>query len=136
MAQSLSNLPIGAKVKFGKHSINGETAQNITWLVVAKNHSGYPTNSVTLLTERIVDMRCFDAAEPTSPNSDVREYGLGRYELSNIRQWLNSNSDSWYVAKHTYDQTPNGTYTTKRTEYDTRPGFQKYFSSFEINFSY
>lgn len=133
MAQNLSNLPIGAKVKFGKHSINGETAQDIIWVVVAKNHTGYPTNSVTLLTERIVDMRCFDAAEPNSPNSDVQEYGLGRYELSNIRQWLNSSSDSWYVAQHTYDQAPNGTYTTKRTEYNTRPGFQRYFSSSERN---
>lgn len=133
MAQNLSNLPIGAKVKFGKHSVNGETAQDIIWLVVAKNHTGYPTNSVTLLTDRIVDMRAFDAAEPTSPNSDVREYGLGRYELSNIRQWLNSNNDNWYVAKHTYDQAPNGTYTTKRTEYSTRPGFQRYFSTSEIN---
>ena len=40
MAQLLSNLPIGAKVKFGKHSINGETALPITWVVVAKNHTG------------------------------------------------------------------------------------------------
>ena len=39
MAQLLSNLPIGAKIKFGKHSVNGETAQPITWLVVSK-HTG------------------------------------------------------------------------------------------------
>ena len=49
MAQLLSNLPIGAKVKFGKHSVNTEAAQPIIWLVVAKNHTGYPSNSVTLV---------------------------------------------------------------------------------------
>lgn len=134
MAQNLSNLPIGAKIKFGKHSVNGETAQPIVWLVVAKNHSGYPSNSVTLLTERIIDMRCFDASEPTSPNSDVKEYGLGRYELSNIRQWLNSNVQTgWFTSKHTYDQAPNGTYVTGRTEYVNRPGFLSSFSSVEHN---
>ena len=42
MAQALSNLPIGAKVKFGKYSVNGEAAQSIIWLVVAKNHSSTP----------------------------------------------------------------------------------------------
>ena len=134
MAQNLSNLPIGAKIKFGKHSVNGETAQPIVWLVVAKNHSGYPSNSVTLLTERIIDMRCFDASEPTSPNSDVKEYGLGRYELSNIRQWLNSNVQTgWFTSKHTYDQAPNSTYVTGRTEYVNRPGFLSSFSSVEHN---
>lgn len=134
MAQNLSNLPIGAKIKFGKHSVNGETAQPITWLVVAKNHSGYPSNSVTLLTERIIDMRCFDASEPTSPNSDVKEYGLGRYELSNIRQWLNSNAPTgWFTSKHTYDQAPNGSYVTGRTEYAGRPGFLNTFTSVEHN---
>ena len=71
MAQALSNLPIGAKVKFGKHSVNGETAQPITWVVVAKNHTGYPSNSVTLLTEKIIDLRAFDAKEPNNSDKEI-----------------------------------------------------------------
>ena len=42
MAQLLSNLPIGSKVKFGKYSVNGEPAEPITWLIVAKNHTCTP----------------------------------------------------------------------------------------------
>lgn len=136
MAQNLSNLPIGAKIKFGKHSINGETAQPITWLVVAKNHSGYPANSVTLLAERIIDLRCFDASEPNHTLQAVRSYGNNRYSLSNIDQWLNStaNANSWYASKHTYDQSPNSsTYVANRnTQYAHRPGFLNSFSTDEL----
>ncbi len=51
MSQLLSNLPTGAKVKFGKFQVNSETAQPIVWTVVAKNHQctpAYPTNAITL----------------------------------------------------------------------------------------
>ena len=134
MAQSLSNLPVGAKVKFGKYSVNGEVAQAITWLVVAKNHSGYPANSITLLTERIVDMRCFDAAEPNAFFDDMKSYGLGKYEPSNIRQWLNSNLTSgWYSSKHTADQSPSSYYVSGGTPYENRPGFLNAFTTDEIN---
>lgn len=136
MAQNLSNLPIGAKVKFGKHSINGETALPITWMVVAKNHSStpaYPTNSVTLITERIIDLRAFDGREPTNPNADRKYYGNNTYSLSNIDQWLNSDKSNWYTATHSYDTPPNNDYTGMGTPYDTRPGFLSNFSDAEKN---
>ena len=138
MAQLLSNLPVGAKVKFGKYSVNGETAQDIAWLIVAKNHTStpaYPTNSVTLLAEKIVDLRCFDAAEPSSTNSGTKEYGLARYDVSNIRQWLNSSAtgDSWYTTKHPYDQSPSSTYVSYSTPYASRPGFLNAFNDNERN---
>jgi hypothetical protein len=134
MAQLLSNLPVGAKVKFGKYSVNGEVAQDVTWLVVAKNHSGYPTNSITLFAERIVDMRCFDAAEPNAFYDDMKNYGLGKYEPSNIRQWLNSNATSgWYSSKHTDDQSPSSYYVSGGTAYEHRPGFLNAFTTDEIN---
>ena len=56
MAQLLSNLPIGAKVKFGRYSVEGEPAQDIIWLVVAKNHNSvptYPSNSVLFSPKRL-----------------------------------------------------------------------------------
>lgn len=136
MAQNLSNLPIGAKIKFGKHSVNGETALPIIWMVVAKNHSStpsYPTNSVTLITERIIDQRAFDGREPTNPNSDRKYYGNNTYSLSNIDQWLNSDKSNWYTATHTYDTPPNNDYTGMGTPYSTRPGFLTNFSDAEKN---
>jgi hypothetical protein len=132
MAQLLSSLPIGAKVKFGKHSINGETAQDITWLVVAKNHSGYPSNSVTLLTQQIIDLRAVDAAEPTNSDLNRQGYGNNTYSLSNINQWLNSNEDSWYTPTHSVDHAPDNAHTDLSTGYDTRPGFLSNFTSSEI----
>lgn len=121
MAQSLSNLPIGAKVKFGRHSINGETAQDIIWLVVAKNHSGYPSNSITLHTASIIDLRCFDDPEPANADDYRQAYGNNRYSVSNIDQWLNANGagGSWYSAQHAADAPP----TQNETNYVNRPGF-------------
>lgn len=128
MAQNLSNLPIGSKVKFGKHSIRGETAQDIIWLVVAKNHSGYPSNAVTLQAESIIDLRCFD--NPESNNSaDRNTQGNNRYSVSNIDQWLNSNGGvgSWYSAQHSADAPPN----QNDTKYADRPGFLYYLTDEE-----
>lgn len=133
MAQNLSNLPIGAKIKFGRHSVNGETAQDITWLVVAKNHTGYPSNSVTILAQDIVDLRAIDAIEPNNSNADIRSKGNNDYGLSNVDQWLNKDSTSWYVAAHSNDQTPNNTYVSNGTGYDSRPGFLSNFTTAEKN---
>ena len=138
MAQLLSNLPIGSKVKFGKYSVNGELAQDIVWLIVAKNHGGtpaYPTNSVTLLTDKIVDLRAFDAQEPNSTILSHRSNGNNKYSTSNIDQWLNSDGQAggWYNARHTYDQSPMSPYVTNGTEYMSRPGFLNAFSIAEKN---
>ena len=137
MAQNLSNLPIGAKIKFGKYSVNGETAQDIIWLIVAKNHSStpaYPTNSITLLTEKIIDLRCFDAAEPNSTDTRRKDWGNNRYAVSNIDQWLNKDSvaGAWYSKQHNTDQAPNSsTYVMAGTEYSNRPGFLNAFTTDE-----
>ena len=128
MAQLLSNLPIGAKIKFGKHSVNGETAQPITWVVVAKNHTGYPSNSVTLLTEKIIDLRAFDAKEPNNSDKDIAERGNNTYSLSNIDQWLNSSKDSWYTPSHSADNAPSAGCVLYGTVYDSRPGFLSNFT--------
>lgn len=128
MAQILSNLPIGAKVKFGRHSINGETAQDIIWLVAAKNHTGYPSNSVTLQTASIIDLRCFDDPEPNN-SADRNTQGNNRYSVSNIDQWLNANGvgGGWYSAQHSADVAP----TQNDTKYADRPGFLYHLSDGE-----
>ena len=135
MAQLLSSLPIGAKVKFGKHSVEGEAAQDIVWLIVAKNHQSspsYPTNSITLLTENVIDIRCFDDKEKVTWGSR-NLYGYSRYSLSNIDQWLNKDgaAGAWYEQTHTYDNPPSS--TTLFSPYENRPAFLHFFSEDEKN---
>ena len=136
MSQKLSNLPTGAKVKFGKFQVNTETAQSIIWTIVAKNHSGYPTNAITLHAAEILDLRCFDAKEPSNSNSDRQNYGNNRYSLSNLDQWLNKNAaaNAWYSATHTADQSPDSSSVVyANTQYASRPGFLNGFTTDEIN---
>jgi hypothetical protein len=121
MAQKLSNLPTRALIKFGKHQIKTETAQPIIWTVADKNHSGYPSNSVTLITEKIIDIRPYDAKESIYGNPD--------YKLSNISQWMNSDASAgkWYTASHVYDVAPS----TGKNAYSARPGFLYNFTAAE-----
>lgn len=118
MAQLLSNLPVHSLIKFGKHSVGSEATQPIIWRVVDKNHSGYPTDSVTLITDKIIDIRAWDSTEPTNP------YGNFVYALSNIHQWLNSegSANNWFTATHNYDKAPS---------YGSRPGFLYNFTDRE-----
>lgn len=138
MSQLLSNLPTGAKVKFGKFQVNSETAQSIVWTVVAKNHRctpAYPTNAITLHAAEILDLRCFDAKEPSNSNSDRQNYGNNRYSVSNLDQWLNKDAagGAWYSAAHSADHSPDTTAGTGGygTQYATRPGFLNGFTDDE-----
>lgn len=139
MSQALSNLAVGSKVKFGKYQVNTEEAQPIIWTIVAKNHvstPAYPSNSVTLHAAEILDLRCFDAKEPSNSNSDRQKYGNNRYSVSNLDQWLNKNAaaNAWYIAAHTTDQSPNSsTVVSANTQYANRPGFLNGFTTDEIN---
>lgn len=121
MAQKLSNLSTQAKIKFGKHQIKTETAQPIIWVVADKNHSGYPANSVTLIAEKIIDIRPYDAKESIYGNPD--------YKLSNISQWLNSDASAgtWWTKSHTYDVAPS----SGDNAYSARPGFLYNFTAAE-----
>lgn len=103
----LKDLPIGSLVKEPASLIHGDT---IVWKVVDKNHTNYPTNSVTLLTDKIITFNTFDAKEATNPDKDYAvNYGNTDYSVSNIRQWLNSNASAgnWYSAQHDYDAPPS-----------------------------
>ena len=135
MAQFLHNLPIGSQVKFGKYQVEAETSEEIVWTVVAKNHTGYPSNSVTLHSTYILDLRCFDGKEPKNEVSDRSSYGNNRYSVSNINNWLNSKSGAghWYKAQHTYDQPPTADFIKGETAYDSRSGFLNLFSKNEYD---
>ena len=102
MAQSLNALAVGALVKDTGTLYNGKP---IIWKIADKGHTGYPSGAVTLITERIISLKCFDAIESGNSNSDRRNYGNNRWTLSNVRQWLNSQAAAgkWYSAQHGAD---------------------------------
>ena len=133
MAQSIQNLPIGAKIKFGKHSINNETPQSIIWLIADKNHSGFPEKAITLITEKIIDMRSYDTVE-TNGVFPHTSYGNPYYHLSTIDQWLNKayGDGEWFTPSHLADEKPTSSNTQNGTQYGDRSGFLHYFTSDEI----
>lgn len=138
MSQALSNIAVGSKIKFGKYQVNAETPQEIIWTVVAKNHQctpAYPTNAITLHAAEILDLRCFDAKEPSNSDSNRQNYGNNRYSVSNLDQWLNKDAagGAWYVAAHSADHSPDTTAGTGGygTQYATRPGFLNSFTDDE-----
>ena len=138
MSQTLASLSIGSKVKFGKYQVNTEDAQPIVWTIVAKNHQctpAYPENAITLHATEILDLRCFDAKEPSNSNSDRQASGNNRYSVSNLDQWLNKDAagGAWYSPAHSADHSPDTTAGTGSygTQYATRPGFLNGFTDDE-----
>lgn len=123
---TLSSLPIGAKIKV-PHSVMG----NVIFLKADQNHTGYPENSTTLITDELILLRAFDAKEPNNTNSDRRSYGNNRYSVSNIDHWLNSTASAgqWYSPQHSTDQSPNSTNVVSRNPYDTDAGFLNGFDA-------
>jgi hypothetical protein len=132
---TLGDLPIGAKVKFGRYQVASEAAQEIIWKIAAKNHSGYPANAITLITEKIIDLRASDAKEPSNSDTTRQSYGNNRYSMSNLEQWLNKDSaaGAWYVAAHGADAPPStsGSVFDANTQYSAKAGFQNLFTAAE-----
>lgn len=132
MSQPLGNLPIGALV------MDPETKyydKPIVWKIVDKNNQGYPADSITLITDKVIALKGFDAAEPNNSDSNRKGNGNNNYKLSNIRQWLNANGENWYKVQHEADQAPTADYFwDKHNPYDKEPGFLTNFSdSFKLN---
>lgn len=129
MAKALSALSNGALVKDTGTLYNGKP---IIWRVIDKNHSGYPTNSITLMTDRIITLKCFDAMESGNSDGNRRSYGNNRYIYSNIRRWLNSTAaaNAWYAAQHGADAPPNNANVwSNYNEYQQEAGFLAGFSA-------
>lgn len=134
MPKKISNLSVGDKVKFGKYQVESESPQPIVWQIADKNNSSYPSNATTLLTNEIIDLRGFDAKEPSNSNSDRSSYGNNRYSVSNIRQWLNKSASPWYTPQHSDDEPPTDSGTNDYgTGYQDHAGFLANFSEKEKN---
>lgn len=130
--QTLAMLPVGTLVKDPSSTFLGEP---VIWKIADVNHEGYPSNSVTLISDKILAMRCFDAMEPDNSYEDIQKYGYNNYSLSNIRQWLNSDAEAgqWYLAQQGTDTPPSSEYMLVSNNvainpYDTKVGFLNGFS--------
>ena len=129
MSKTLGSLANGALVKDPSTLYNGKP---IVWKIADKNHAGYPANSVTLITDRIISLKCFDATESGNSDSNRRNYGNNRWIYSNIRRWLNSQAAAgkWYAAQHSADAPPsNANVWSNYNEYDQEAGFLVGFSA-------
>lgn len=129
MAKTLGSLPVGALVKDASTLYYGKP---IVWKIADLNHAGFPANSVTLITEKIITLKCFDAIESGNSDSNRKSYGNNRWIYSNIRQWLNSAAAAgkWYSAQHSADAAPtNANVWSNYNEYDQQAGFLAGFSA-------
>lgn len=99
----VSTLPVGALIRVPVLSAyQSRLGEYINWTIADRNHAGYPDNSTSLATQKIIQAMAFDAKE-----SD-HNTGNSRYIYSNIRQWLNSDAEAgaWYSAQHSTDAPP------------------------------
>ena len=127
MAKQLNTLAVGTTfevpVKSAYRSFLGDY---VVFKMADKNHAGYPSGAITLITDKIIALLCSDAKEPSNSNSDRRSYGNNRHIHSNILQWLNSNAAAgkWYSAKHGQDAPPSRANVWDNVNpYDTWAGF-------------
>lgn len=130
MPRVISNLPIGSKVVDRSSAFYGKP---IVWKLIGIDHPGYPANTVTLFSERILTLRAFDAREMNNPKPEIGQSGNNRYSLSNIRQWLNGSGASWYSEQHQYDSPPTTSYVENgQNGYGFQQGF---FNNLSLNLS-
>jgi hypothetical protein len=121
MAKTLGALNVGDKVKIGTYH-----GSPVIWKVSDKNHSGYPSDSVSLITERIIRIAMFDGKEASNSDSNRKAYGNNRYLYANLLQWLNKDgaANAWYSAQHGTDTAPtDANSSTGNNGYDDKPGF-------------
>ena len=120
---NLSNLVVGSTFKLGKYQVESETPWPIEWEIVHQTE-----DYQIAMTKQIIDLRCFDAKEPTNTDTNRKKYGNNNWQYSNIEQWLNSDQASWYSAQHNYDAPPSSANVSDNA-YDTHKGFLYHWSN-------
>lgn len=128
MAKLLSTLPVGSIIKSTNTKYNGAV---IRWIV---GHQDTANGRTKLVSEKILSIKPFDAAEPNNPQGRRSQYGNNRYSQSNIDQWLNSQAEpgTWYTPRHSKDAPPNDSNVNSGDgDYEKEAGF---LASFEEKF--
>lgn len=119
---ALSELPVGAKIQDPNTKYYDAP---IVWLVA--DHGYYGETLTTLVSERILTFKAFDASEPNNSSDWRADFGNNDYKVSNIAQWLNSNEGNWFKPLHVYDQAPTEEFVSSRP-YADESGFLTNFS--------
>lgn len=115
----LKDLPVGSLVKDPNSKYLGKP---IVWKIVARDHTGYPVDSTTLMSNNILSIKTYDAKEPGNAQGARKTSGNNRWLHSNLRQWLNSDKNApWFSATHTADEPPS--IGSNGNSYDTENGF-------------
>lgn len=93
---SIRKLPIGSIVydsswtwehKTGANYTGTGTTKAVEWIIVAKNHTGYPSNSVTLCSNELIGLYMFDNRDNSAYDGD-NSYGYNDWGGSKLRSWL------------------------------------------------
>lgn len=101
---SLNSLSSGSKVKLGTYD-----GERLKWIVARDS----VTQDLRLVLDKdsvtAIGTMQYDAKEPNNPDSNRKTSGNNKYSVSNINQWLNSDSaaNEWYTAQHEYDAAPD-----------------------------
>ena len=104
---------------FSKIQFNTTTDRKLEFIVIENKAD---TDGIKLISKNIITSLAYDAAEPDNTIDRISSSGNSRWDLSNIRQWLNSDgaADSWFTPQHEFDTAPS---------YVSDPGFLTGFSS-------
>ena len=122
-----SSLSLNDTFYMGKYQVGSETPWDIEWEIVHQE-SDYQI----AMAKQILDLRCFDAMEPSNSDNKRQNYGNNNWQYSNIEQWLNSDQSSWYSVQHSADAPPSSANVwSNYNPYDTKPGFLYYWSDEE-----
>lgn len=101
MAKYIKDLPVRAKVKFGKSHYFPNDTEKLKWIIVSKD-SKWCTNGVTLFSEYAVDYRYLHYT-PDSVSYPIGRFGENIYNTSHINEWLNSDASPGNWCKNTKD---------------------------------
>ena len=128
---TIEELKVGSRIMLGNYGVNSDRAQPIWWVKATKN--------CDFITESVLDYLMFDAKEPRSEDYACRNYGNPNYSVSNIRQFLNSEDEDWYIPQHANDNWPNSrrqdsvaSYGDPSGIYRDHHGFLRHFDDYEI----
>ena len=125
MDTTISKLKIGERLLLGRYGVLNEEPCPIFWL-----KSNLDCNFIA---EDAVDYVCFDARERSSENRNVQCGGNGKYKLSNLLGYLNSEDEQWYRPAHQTDSPPDARNTDRYAEYESHFGFLYHFEEYELD---
>ena len=80
MSKDMGSLAVGDKIEVPVLSeYQSRFGANLVFKVADKNHGGYPSNSATLITDKIIQIMPLDAIESSNSDSNRAESGNNRY---------------------------------------------------------